>query len=558
MTSNQEVQQVTTDDGIDNVEKQQPSAEHNEFSGKMLNEDARLATQHEHQMSLWQGIRTYRKAVFWSVIVSSSIIMEGYDTTLIGSFFGYPAFRQKYGTFHEGDAGWQLSSPWQAGILDIQAVGNIVGALCNGYFTNKYGHRPVMIFNLIFMCGTVFITFFAPNVTTMLVGAFFCSIPWGVFATQGPAYAAEVCPLVLRGYLTAFVNLCWATGQLLSAAILKGLVNNTTQWSYRSIISSLLFQTLADNILVPFAVQWVWPIPLLIAAYFCPESPWFLVRAGRLEDAEKSLKRLSQKGDNVDHHQTIALMVHTTKLEQEEKLGTNYWDCFKGTNLRRTEIACGCFLSQITNGGAFAYSPIYFFEQAGIGANQAYNIGLGGTGIAFCGTVISWFYISKFGRRPIFLVGFGVMIFCLFLIGILACIPHQGSGIKYVQATLCLIWLGNYSMTVGPIVYTIVAEIGATRLRTQTVVLGRSTYYLGNIVGGVLEPYMMNPTQWNWKGKTAFFWGILSSITTIWAYFRLTETKDRTFEELDILFLKKVKARDFATADLEEDQCVIR
>lgn len=547
MASNQEnLTHVTPtpayDDKIDNVEKQQPTHEHTEFTGKMLNEDARLATQAEHEMNWWQGIKTYRKAVFWSVIVSASIIMEGYDTTLIGSFFGYPAFQKKYGTFHEGKAGWQLSSPWQAGILDIQAVGNVIGALGNGYFTDKYGHRKVMIFNLVLMSGTVFITFFAPNVTTMLIGAFFCSIPWGVFATMGPAYAAEVCPLVLRGYLTAFVNLCWATGQLLSAAILKGLVNNTTQWSYR----------------VPFAVQWVWPIPLLIAAWFCPESPWFLVRAGRLDEAEHSLKRLSQKSDNVDHRQTIALMVHTTKLEKEEKLGTSYFDCFRGTNLRRTEIACGCFLSQITNGGAFAYSPIYFFEQAGITANQAYDIGLGGTGLAFCGTVISWGFINKFGRRPIFLTGFGVMIFCLLLIGILACVP-QSTGIKYVQATLCLVWLGNYSMTVGPIVYTIVAEIGATRLRTQTVVLGRSTYYIGNIVGGVLEPYMMNPTQWNWKGKTAFFWAILSIITTIWAYFRLPETKDRTFEELDILFLKKVKARTFAAADLEEeDQYIVR
>jgi hypothetical protein len=52
-------------------------------------------------------------------------------------------------------------------------------------------------------------------------------------------------------------------------------------------------------------------------------------------------------------------MVHTTRLEEEEKLGTSYFDCFRGTNLRRTEIACGAFLSQITDGGAFAYSPMY-------------------------------------------------------------------------------------------------------------------------------------------------------------------------------------------------------
>jgi len=411
-----------------------------------------------------------------------------------------------------------------------------------------------MIVNLILMTAFVFITFFAPNVQTVLVGAFFCSIPWGVFATMGPAYAAEVCPLVLRGYLTAFVNLCWATGQLLSAAVLKGLVNNTTQWSYRKyfLICHLRIKLIFSGI--PFAVQWIWPIPLLIGAYFCPESPWFLVRANRLDEAEHSLKRLSQASDNIDHRQTIALMVHTTNLEKEEGLNTGYLDCFRGTNLRRTEIACCAFLSQITDGGALAYSPTYFFEQAGIGANASYGIGLGGTGIAFIGTCISWLFINKFGRRPIFLVGFTILVCCLYLVAILACIPTQSNAIKYVQAVLCLTWLGAYSMTVGPIVYTIVAEIGATRLRTKTVVLGRSTYYIGNIVGGVLEPYMINPTHWNLKGKTAFFWGTASLITTIWAYFRLPETKDRTFEELDILFLKGIPSRHFAKASLDDDE----
>jgi SP family general alpha glucoside:H+ symporter-like MFS transporter len=298
--------------------------------------------------------------------------------------------------------------------------------------------------------------------------------------------------------------------------------------------------------------KFIKPIPLFIGAIFCPESPWFLVRAGRLDEAEHSLKRLSARKDNVDHRQTIALMVHTTELEKEASLGTSYWDCFKGTNLRRTEIACGAFLSQITDGGALVYSPTYFLEQAGISSNASYGIGLGGTGIAFIGTCISWLFINKFGRRQIFLVGFYILVSCLYLIAILACVP-QSKGVSYVQATLCLIWLGSYSMTVGPIVYTIVAEIGATRLRSKTVVLGRSTYYVGNIVGGVLNSYMINPTQWNWKGKTAFWWGTLSLITTVWAWFRLPETKDRTFGELDILFLKGTPSRKFTETQLQED-----
>jgi SP family general alpha glucoside:H+ symporter-like MFS transporter len=150
-----------------------------------------------------------------------SIIMEGYDSTLIGSFFAYPSFRQKYGEYHGLKDGYQLSSSWQAGITDIGAVGNIIGALLNGYFTHKYGHRKVMMVTLAAMTGFIFITFFAPNVEVLLVGAFLCSIPWGVYATMGPAYAAEVCPLVLRGHLTAYINLCWIIGQFLSAAVVS-------------------------------------------------------------------------------------------------------------------------------------------------------------------------------------------------------------------------------------------------------------------------------------------------------------------------------------------------
>ena len=109
-------------------------------------------------------------------------------------------------------------------------------------------------------------------------------------------------------------------------------------------------------------------------------------------------------------------------------------------------------------------NPDSFFEQAGINSNASYAISLGGTGIAFCGTILSWFLISRFGRRSIFLAGFCILVAALYLIAILACV-HQATAIKYVQAVLCLIWLGAYSMTAGPIVYTIVAEIGATQVR---------------------------------------------------------------------------------------------
>ncbi|KFA75922.1 hypothetical protein S40288_05855 [Stachybotrys chartarum IBT 40288] len=506
---------------------------------KTLNAGAQEATMQEHSMGFIQAIKTYRRAAMWSILISATIIMEGYDVTLVPSFFGYPRFRERYGEYTGEEHGWQITATWQQRFQCLGALANIIGALANGWATAKWGHRKVLMASLVMLTGFIFVAFFAPNIEIQLLGQFLCNLPWGVFATTGPAYAAEVTPLAIRGYLTAYINLCWCTGQFLSAGILAGLVNNPTDWSWR----------------VPFAIQWVWPVPLFIAAYLAPESPWFLVRTNQLEAAKKSLQRLSEPEHNVDYDATIAMMVHTDKMEKAEREGVTYYDAFRGTNRRRTEIAIMCFLSQITNGGAMAYSGSFFFQQTGISDDTAYDISLGGTGIAFIGVIISWLYIYKFGRRTIWLTGFATLTVILWTIGILAAIPNQTDGLAWGQSVLCIVWLGAYSMSVGPIVYTIVAEIGSTRLRTQTVVLGRSFYYVGNIIcGGLLYPQMMSPTGWNLAGLTAFFWAGLATLTLAWGYFRLMETKDRTFGEMDVIFQKGVSARKSSKYVIEQDE----
>lgn len=272
-----------------------------------------------------------------------TIIMEGYDVSLLGNFWGYQSFRRKFGEYSGEEHGYQINADWQTGLGVVSAVGNIIGALLNGHFTAKFGHRWVLIGSLTWLSCTIFIIFFAPNLEVLLVGQFLCNIPWGVFATTGPAYAAEVAPLALRGYLTAYINLCWCIGQFIAAGVLKALSSNTTQWGYK----------------IPMAIQWVWPVPLIICALLAPESPWYLVRTGQLESAKRSLERLSEPGQDVDHDATIALMVHTNQLEKDEQAGTTYMDCFKGTNLRRTEISCMAFLSQVSDGGALAYSGTF-------------------------------------------------------------------------------------------------------------------------------------------------------------------------------------------------------
>jgi MFS transporter, SP family, general alpha glucoside:H+ symporter len=160
------------------------------------------------------------------------------------------------------------------------------------------------------------------------------SLPWGIFATIGPAYASEILPLALRGYLTSYTNMCFAIGQFISAGVLKSFLNRPDSWSYK----------------IPFALQWLWPPFLLLSGWFMPESPWWLVRAGRHEEAERMLKRLTVGEQNSNTRQTIAMMVHTNEIEKEVEAGTSFLDCFKGTNRRRTEIACVAFAGQVLSG----------------------------------------------------------------------------------------------------------------------------------------------------------------------------------------------------------------
>jgi SP family general alpha glucoside:H+ symporter-like MFS transporter len=78
----------------------------------------------------------------------------------------------------------------------------------------------------------------------------------------------------------------------------------------------------------------MWPVPLLIGVLLAPESPWWLVRKGRIQDAKKSLLRLTSlnRETSFDADETIAMMVHTTALE--EKVCFYLWLCISCSDFR--------------------------------------------------------------------------------------------------------------------------------------------------------------------------------------------------------------------------------
>lgn len=488
-------------------------------------EDARAGTLAEHSMTFWQAVSTHRKAIGWAVVVSMAIIMEGYDVVLIGNFYAQPTFAKKYGSYYPG-VGYQVSAAWQAGLGDAATVGNFFGALANGYLVDRFGYKRVLLGSLAWTIAAIFLTFFAPNAGVLLAGEFLCGLPWGVFAVMAPGYAADVCPTKLRGYLTVYVNLCWGIGQLISTGVLDSVKDRTDQWAYR----------------LPFAVQWVWPAPLFVAVLFLPESPWWLVRQGRLEDAEKSLKRLTTANIHDDTKRTVAVILHTQATEASIERGASYLDCFRGVNLRRTEIVCVVWAAQVWCGQLINQS--YFYEQVGFSSSTSYSLLVGGLGMSCFGTLMSWLLITGLGRRTIYVYGLAWLALLMFIIGFLS-LNKSSKGSQWASAILLILYELSYFFTVGPVCYALISEMPSSALRAKSIALSRLSYYVSSIAVNVFQPYMLNPTAGDWGGKTGFLWGGTGALCCLWAAFRLPEPKGRTYEELDLLFARKISARKF-------------
>lgn len=286
--------------------------------------DAAKAADAERNMTLMQGLKLYPKAVGWSVLLSTCIIMEGFDLVLITSLYALPAFQKKFGTRISDDA-YEVSAAWQAGISNGALIGEILGLLFVGSCAERIGYRKTLIGALVAVTCFIFITFFAQNLPMLLAGEILCGIPWGAFQTLTTTYAAEVCPVALRAYLTTYVNLCWVIGQFLASGVLKGVDTKMGSIAYK----------------LPFGLQWIWPLPLIIGISLAPESPWWLMRKGRKDETRRQLLRLTSRDPSTfDVEETVNMMHYTIELERANTEGASYWDCFKGVDLRRTEIVC--------------------------------------------------------------------------------------------------------------------------------------------------------------------------------------------------------------------------
>lgn len=502
-----------------------------------MSENAKHDDNKDKHMSLKEGLSTFPKAAMWSVILSSSLIMEGYDVSLLGSLFALDSFKKKFGE-HTSNGNYEITAQWQTGLGMGSNVGQILGLALAGLIADRIGYRRTLMGSLFLAICFIFITFFAINLPMLLCGQILMGFPLGTFQTLTVSYASEVCPTALRVYLTTYVNVCWVFGQLVSSGVLRAVNSSDVANSYR----------------IPFAVQWVWPIPIMIGIYLAPESPWWLVRTGKLPQAKKSLMRLLTVNEDLLDKEVLANMMlqkiqMTLKEEDLKSTGSSYIACFKRNNIRRTRITAFVWLIQGLSGSSLMGYSTYFYQQAGLNGQWPFNFTIIQYCLGIIGTLFSWILSQKAGRFTIYFYGLCVLCCILFTIGCLGI--KETIATSWATGVLLMVFTLIYDSSIGPLCYCIVAEIPSNMLRTKSIIIARNTNNLASIFNSVIGPYMLNPTEWNWKAKAGFLYSGFCFCGAIWCWFELPETKKRTFAELDVLFQSGISSRNFKSTDVE-------
>lgn len=271
--------------------------------------------------------------------------MESYCVFLMGAFVAMDEFKKEYGVVDK-DGKMQIEASWQSALQVGGPLGALIGVCIAGPITSRIGYRWATISGLMLLNAFIFIFYFANSLAVMFVSQLLEGIPWGIFIANAPAYCSEIVPIKLRAPATQMLQMFWAIGSIIVGGICYVYEGRLDPSSYR----------------VPIALQWMFPTPLAILLYLAPESPWWLVRKGRLEEAAVAVRRLGRASILTNLDESVAMMRRTIELEKTEK-EPSYLELFRGTDTYRTLIVCGVYAAQNLTGNLIANQAVYFFRR---------------------------------------------------------------------------------------------------------------------------------------------------------------------------------------------------
>ena len=441
-------------------------------------------------------MQTFSKGFLYFICAVSAMggLLFGYDWVVIG---GAKPFYELY--FGIG------GSPVMQGVaMSTALVGCLVGAMVAGAAADKFGRKPLLVTAAVLFTVSAVATGIFNDFTLFNVARFIGGVGIGVASALSPMYIAEVSPADIRGRMVSLNQMTIVLG-ILAAQVVNMLLARETS----------VAESQAWNI----AWGWRWmfwaetvPAALfLLMSFFIPESPVFI---------KLRTERLEVRGMNTSQAQILPTKVITPLSSQLSVLTSK-----KYSKVLLLGLVIAVFQQWCGTNVIFNYAQ-EIFVGAGFDVDGMFiNIVI--TGIAnVIFTFVALYTIEKWGRRTLILIGAGGLGLIYLTLG--TCYFMEVKGLLMVCLVVAAISV--YAMTLGPVTWTLLAEIFPHRVRG--IAMATCTFALW--VGCCTLTFSF-PSMNAALGSSGTFW-IYSAICAcafVFLWSRCPETKGKSLEQLE-------------------------
>ena len=414
-------------------------------------------------------------------------ILFGYD---IGVMTGALPFLQ---------SDWNLSGGGVTGwITSSLMLGAVFGGAIAGQLSDRLGRRKMVLYSaLLFMVGAL-LAGVSPHdgVAYLIFTRVLLGVAVGAASALVPAYMSEMAPAEKRGSLSGINQLMIVSGMLISYVVdflLKGLPEH---------IAWRLMLALAA---VPALI-------LFLGVLRLPESPRFLIKAGRVEEAHKVLTWI-RRPEEIDGE--INAINETARIEQKAEKSTSWGSLLEGRY--RYLVIAGVMVEKAS--GQAASDALLWPIIQGV--------------ILVLGALLYMAIAEKFNRRGLLMMGGTVM-------GLSFILPAVINSFMDTNPMMIVVFLSIfvafYAFTWAPLTWVLVGEVFPLAIRGRASGLASSMNWVGSFVVALIFPIMT--ASMSQEAVFAIF-GVICLVAVAFVMFRVPETRGHSLEEIEKLGAEK-------------------
>jgi len=429
-------------------------------------------------------------------------LLFGYDTGVINGAIGPLETHFDLNEYQKG---------WAAGCA---LLGCALGAAFAGVFSDRFGRKKVLILSAVLFLISAVGTALPRTVTTFILYRILGGIGVGAASMSSPMYIAEISPARIRGRMVSINQFAIVTGFLVVYFVNYFIArqggeawNAQVGWRWM------------------FASESLPALILLILLFVVPESPRWLTKQGRTEEAFAILARVGgsdhAKAELGEIRETLAL----------ESGSVRQW-LQPGMEIVLVIGIVLAVLQQVTGINVFLYFGTEIFKKMGSGTNAALlqTVIVGAVNLTF--TVVAIWTVDRLGRKPLMIIGSAGMGVSLLAMGLAAYVQSTGLW----MLLFILGYIACFALSVGPVTWVILSEVFPTRIRGRAMAIATVCLWIANYIVSQTFP-MMDENAWLIATfHRAFpFWlyGVFCVVLLLFVAIFVPETKGKSLEQIE-------------------------